>query len=177
MKAFTKRGYRLSDAAVDVKIAYTGFLAFALVGYATLLLIALLRVGPGYDAIVTHYRGSELEEAAFPRTFGQLLEDAHFHAFIEGVVLLVLAHLFAATSVSGRLKGWVILAAFGATFTDLACPWLIRYAAPQFAVLQQASWATIGASAALLIGVPIYDMWFRPRPPHLQPKRVRERKE
>lgn len=158
MKAFTKRSYRLTDATVEVKLAYTGFLAFALVGYITLLLIAVARVGPGYDAIVTHYRGSELEEAAFPRTFGQLLEEAHFHAFIEGVVLLVLAHLFAATSVSARLKAWVIVAAFAATFVDLACPWLIRYVAPVFAAVQMGAWLVMIATAAALIGVPLYDM-------------------
>jgi len=158
MKDFGIRGYRISEASTEIKLIYTGFLVFAFIGYLTFLLIAVLRVGPGYAAIVTHYRGSEMEEA-FPRAFGQILEEAHFHAFIEGVVLLILTHLFIATRVRPGIKIGVMVAAFGGTLADLACPWLVRYVAPGFAGLQMVSWALIGVSAAVLIGVPLREMW------------------
>lgn len=163
MRDFTSRGYRLADAVVEVKLAYTGFLIFAFLGYLTFLLIAVVRVGPGYDEIVVHYRGAEAEEAAFPRAFGQMLEEAHFHTFIEGLILLVLTHLFVATSVNRRMKSAIIVTAFGATLTDLACPWLIRYVASGFAWLQLASWTMIGLSALALIGVPFREMWMSQR--------------
>lgn len=161
MKDFSKRGFRIAESAREVKLAYTGFLLFALVGYVTLGVIGLVRVGPGYQQIVAHYLGSEMDEAAFPRSFGQMIEEAHFHAFIEGVILLILAHLFVATSVRRRVKYGVILLAFGSTLADLACPWLIRYAAAGFAWLQIASWIGIQISALLLIGVPLYEMWMK----------------
>lgn len=160
MKDFSMRGFRIAESSAEVKLAYTGFLVFAFIGYLTLVLIGVLRIGPGYQDIVTHYRGAEAEEA-FPRTFGQMLEEVHFHAFIEGVTLLVLAHLFVATSVARGLKQAVILLAFGSTLTDLACPWLIRYVAPAFAIVQMAGWVVMGTTALVLIGVPLYEMWLK----------------
>jgi hypothetical protein len=160
MKDFSRRGFRVAGSSVEARLAYTGFLLFAFIGYLTLMLIGLLRVGPGYHNIVAHYRGSEAEEA-FPRAFGQMLEETHFHAFIEGVILLVLTHIFIATSVRRSTKSSIILLAFGATLADLASPWLIRYVAPGFAVLQLASWTLMGATALALMGVPLYEMWWK----------------
>jgi hypothetical protein len=160
MKDFSKSAFKISATSREVRLAYTGFLAFAFIGYLTLALIGLLRVGPGYRDIVIHYRGSEAEEA-FPRAFGQMLEETHFHAFIEGVTLLVLTHLFIGTAVRRSTKSAVILLAFGATLSDLASPWLIRYVAPGFALLQMASWAFIAGTALVLMGVPLYEMWWK----------------
>jgi hypothetical protein len=158
MKDFKNRGFRIAESSKEVKLAYTGYLVFAFVGYLTLILISLLRVGPGYQNIVEHYRGSGNEDA-FPRAFGQMLEEVHFHAFIEGVTLLVLTHLFIATSVRKSVKVGTILAAYGATLTDLASPWLVRYIAPGFAWVQISSWIAMTATALALIGIPLYEMW------------------
>ena len=159
MKDFKNRSFRIAESSREVKLAYTGYLIFAFVGYLTLILISLLRVGPGYQDIVAHYRGSGTEDA-FARAFGQMLEEAHFHAFIEGVTLLVLTHLFIATSVDKFIKTGTILLAFGATLADLASPWLIRYIAPGFAGIQMASWVIIAATAMAMIGIPLYEMWW-----------------
>ncbi len=160
MKDLGNRGFRIAKSIPEVKLVYTGFLIFAFIGYLSISLIGLLRVGPTYQDIVTHYRGSEIEEAAFPRAFGQMLEEAHFHAFIEGLILLVLTHIFVATSVSRPMKFAVILIAFGSTLTDLASPWLIKYISTGFAFLQMTSWIAMVASALILIMVPLYEMWF-----------------
>ena len=161
MKDFSKKGFRIATSSPEVKIIYTGFLIFAFIGYFTIALLGLLRVGPGYDSIVSHYRGSELDEEAFARPIGQMLEEAHFHAFMEGLILLVLTHLFIGASVHRRIKTAVVLLAFGSTLTDLASPWLIKYVAPGFAYLQMTSWIGMETSALLLIGVPLYEMWFK----------------
>jgi len=161
MKEFSKKEFRIANSSPEVKVVYTGFLIFAFIGYFTIALLGLLRVGPGYDSIVSHYRGSDLDEEAFPRAFGQMLEEAHFHAFIEGLILLVLAHLFVATSIRRPMKYAVVLLAFGSTLTDLASPWLIKYIASGFAYLQMTSWIGMETSALLLIGVPFYEMWFK----------------
>jgi hypothetical protein len=159
MNDFKSKGFRIANSSIEVKLAYTGFLCFAFIGYLTIALIGLLRVGPGYEQVVTHYRGSDTEEA-FPRAVGQMLEEAHFHAFIEGLILLVLAHMFVATSVSQRVKFTVIISAFTATLLDLASPWLIKYVAPGFALLQMACWAVMIVTALFFIAIPVYEMWF-----------------
>jgi hypothetical protein len=89
-----------------------------------------------------------------------MLEEAHFHAFIEGLILLVLAHLFVATSASQRVKFTVIISAFTATLLDLASPWLVKYIAPGFALLQMACWGVMVVTALFFIAIPVYDMWF-----------------
>jgi len=160
VKDFAKREFRIARSSTEVKLAYTGYLVFAFIGYATFVLIGLLRVGPGFQDIVTHYRGSEAEDA-FPRAFGQMLEEAHFHAFTEGLTLLVLAHLFVATSLRRRSKALVIVLAFGGTLADLACPWLIRYVSSGFAAVQLGAWITMAGTGLVMIGVPLYEMWFK----------------
>jgi len=159
MKDFTKNTFRISQSPIEVRLAYTGFLILTLLGYVTILVIALWRVGPGYEDIVNHYRGSELDELIFPRPPGQMLEELHFHVFIEAIVLLILTHLIIATSLKRNQKVIIILIAFGSAFTDLASPWLIKYVASGFASLQLASWVGMGASALVLIGIPLWEMW------------------
>ncbi|HTN43048.1 MAG TPA: hypothetical protein VMN77_04540 [Nitrospiria bacterium] len=161
MKDFSKKGFRIANSSPEIKIIYTGFLIFAFIGYFTIALLGCLRVGPNYNAIVSHYRGSDLDEEAFGQPIGQMLEDAHSHAFIEGLILLVLTHLFIGAAVPKRWKFAVVLLAFGSTLADLASPWLIKYVAPGFAHLQMASWAGMETSALLLIGWPLYEMWFK----------------
>lgn len=162
MRDFSRRGYRIGHSTPEIKVIYTGFLVFAAVGYLTLIAIALTRVGPSYHQIVEHYRGSGNDDL-LPRPVGQMLEEAHFHAFMQGVTLLVLTHLFVATAGSRRFKRVVVVLAFAGTLGDLASPWLIRFAAPGFAVLQMVSWMLMTGTAALLIGLPLYDMWWNVR--------------
>ncbi|HUJ79173.1 MAG TPA: hypothetical protein VLY45_02525 [Nitrospiria bacterium] len=159
MNDFKNRGFRIANSPLEVRLAYTGFLLFAAIGYLTMTLMGFVRVGPGAAAVVIHYRGSGGEEA-FPRAVGQMLEEAHFHAFIEGIVLLVLAHLFVATSINRRMKIAVIGLAYVSTLLDLASPWLVKYVAPGFAYLQIGCWSVMLLTAAALIGVPLYEMWF-----------------
>ncbi|HEY5649430.1 MAG TPA: hypothetical protein VIU33_08020 [Nitrospiria bacterium] len=159
MKDFSKKGFQISKSPTEVKLAYTGFLIFAFLGYFTIALLGFLRVGPGPQAIVEHYRGSDNEDK-FERPVGQMLEEAHFHAFIEGVVLLILTHLIVATSLSRNMKVTVILLAYGFTLVDLASPWLVKYVSGGFAYLQMTAWFAMLGTAIVMIGVPINEMWF-----------------
>jgi hypothetical protein len=160
VKDFSRQGFQIRFSPPEVRAIYTGFLLFAAVGYVSLVAIAFTRVGPGYQQIVEHYRGAG-DGDLFPRPVGQMLEELHFHAFIEGIMLLVLTHLFVATSVNRSFKRIVVLLAFAATFADLASPWLTRFVAPGFAMLQMVSWVGMTGAAAVLIWVPVYDMWWK----------------
>ena len=160
MKNFTYPLYRLSAATREVKIIYTAFLFFMAVGFLTIGLYQFKRIGATYDLIVAYYRGGDLgQEMAFQKTFVQLLETTHFHAFIMGVAFLILAHLFIATSLGPRAKWAFIGLAFFSSQGDLAGAWLIRYLSPAFALLQLVSWFGMWLGYGTLVLLPLYEMW------------------
>jgi len=148
----------MDQLSVEIRWVYSLFLVFALVGHLTFLAMGVFRVGAGYDQIVRHYRGDE-QEMSFPKEPIELLEITHFHAYIEGIVLLVLAHLFVAVPVSPIFKRSVIGLAFGSTLLDLASPWLIRFVAPGFAYTQMLAWIVMGISYLPLTFAPVYYLW------------------
>lgn len=160
MKDFTDAHYRLFAARREIKLIYSGFLFFASVGMLTIGLYQFKRIGATYDLVVAYYRGGDLgQEMAFPKTFTQLLETTHFHAFLMGIVFLVLAHIFIATSLSSRVKWSFLSLAFFSSLGDIAGIWLIRYLSPVFAVLQLACWLAMWLGYGMLILAPLYEMW------------------
>jgi hypothetical protein len=160
LKQFTSPAYKLSAASREVKLIYTGFLIFVAVGMLTIGLYQFTRIGVTYDLVVAYYRGGELgQEMAYPKTFTQLLETTHFHAFIMGISFLTLAHLFIATSLGPRVKWSFLGLAFFSSQVDIAGPWLIRYLSPAFALLQLVSWLAMWLGYGALILLPLYEMW------------------
>jgi len=160
LKNFSYPAYRLSAASQEVKIVYTGFLIFIAVGMLTIGLYQLKRIGATYDLVVAYYRGGELaQEMTYPKTFTQLLETTHFHAFIIGIVFLTLAHIFLATGLPPRIKWPVIGLAFFSSQADIAGPWLIRYGSAAFALLQLAAWLGMWVGYGALVLLPLYEMW------------------
>ena len=161
MREFGKPGFRLAHLQRDAKWIYTGFLVFVGLGLCTNGLFQLTRIGPTLHRIAVYYRGGDLGEAmTFPKTFAQLLELTHFHTFLMGVVLLILAHLVLGTAVSPRLKTSLIILAWAGSLGDIASYWLIRYVSPAFAVLQLLSWIGMWVGYGGLIVVTLRDMWF-----------------
>ena len=164
MKDFTKKTSWLKQVSDEIRLIYSLFIVFALVGHLSFILISVKRIGPTVSDIVRHYRGDPGSEIAFPKEFMELLEVTHFHAYIEGILLLVLAHLFAAVPLSKRMKIIIIATAFGSTFLDLSAPWLIRYLSPYAAYLQVFAWVGMCVSYIPLTFAPLYYMWKGPLP-------------
>ena len=69
------------------------------------------------------------------------------------LVFLVLAHLFASTSISGRAKTAILTLAFAGTAGDLMSPWLVRYGAAWCAWIALASWTAQDVGNLALIVV------------------------
>ncbi len=168
MKDFTKKTTNkttwLTQASDEIRLIYSLFIVFALVGHLSFILISVKRIGPTVSDIVRHYRGDPGSEMSFPKEFMELLEVTHFHAYIEGILLLVLAHLFAAVPLSKRVKMMVIATAFFSTFLDLSAPWLIRYLSPYAAYLQVLAWIGMCVSYLPLTFAPLYYLWKGPPP-------------
>ncbi len=160
MKNFTRRGNWLDQTTVEIRSIYTLFLVFALIGHLSFILIVTSQIGPGYEKVVAHYRGGEDgDEMSFPKEFNELLEVTHFHAYIEGVVLLVLTHLFVVIPISPVLKRSIIGLAFGSTLLALLSPWMIRYITPVAVFGQMAAWLGMCVSYLPLTLMPVYYIW------------------
>jgi len=162
MRAFGSPGYLLSDARLEVRLVYTGFLVLALVGMATMALFQVKAIGPGPTQIAAYVRGGERDGAmTFPKTFRELIELTHFHAFVMGLVYLVMAHLVLATSAPEAVKRLVIVLAFAGLAGDLAGVWLVRYVSESFAYAQVLSWLAEWLGFSAFVYYPLKEMWFR----------------
>jgi hypothetical protein len=160
VRAFASPTYLLRHARLEVRLIYTGFLALVFVGMTTMATLQFCHIGPTPERIATYYRGGEHGDAmSFPKTFRELVEVTHFHAFIMAVVYLVLAHLFIATAVRPRLKLAAIALGFGGLTGDLASPWLIRYVAGTFAYVHLLAWVAEWIGFAAFVVAPLLDMW------------------
>src|SRR6266478_159755 len=105
MREFGKGGFSLKRAPRRLRLVYGGFLVLTAIGFATQFGFEIGRIGVTPAAIATFYRGSESGDVmVFPKTAAQLLEVTHAHAFVMAVVFLILAHLFAATSIPEPVK-------------------------------------------------------------------------
>jgi hypothetical protein len=165
MKLFSTPGYLIANSRAEVKVAYTGFLALTAVGLATMVVLELGRIGFSPEGIATHFRGGDFGgEMRFARTFGELVELTHFHAFIMGTVYLVLAHLVVATTIPSWLRWGVIVGTLAALILDLVAVWLVRYSSAAFAGVLLLAWAAEWAGFGLMIGASLIELWRR-RPP------------
>jgi hypothetical protein len=124
-----------------------------------------VRTGLTPDGTAQWYRGNEtaageVQELLFPKTMREMLDVTHPHLFQGGLILFVLCHLFGLTKVRERRKRAVYLLAFSSFLLDVGMPWLTRFVAPGFAPVHVASTALLGTMYAVLIVVPIREMWW-----------------
>lgn len=161
MRAWIQTGYRLRTSSLPLRVTLTGFLIFTAIGEATNLVMEALHTGFRPEGIVHYYRGYEAE-LLFPKDFRVLLENAHFHAFIVPVVLLVLTHVLFMTRLSERAKIGITVVAYGSALIELVSPWLVRYLAAGFAWLKLGGALAFHASVGVLLLLPLYESWLAP---------------
>jgi len=158
MQAFSRRGFQLRKASLETRLAYTGFLILSLIGIATLIALSLGRTGASPAAIATYYRGGD-DELSFGKTFWQLVETSHFHAFTIPVVLLILAHLLYATPIASRTRIALTVASFTGGLLDLAGPWAVRYVAGSLAYALLLGWLLLAVGGLAMIAISLLAMW------------------
>jgi hypothetical protein len=160
VRAFSSSGYLLGNARMEVRLVYTGFLVLVTIGLATMAVVQIGHYGLTPGSIAIAVRGGELNGVmAFEKTFRELVELTHFHAFSMGVVYLILAHLIIATRAPRWVKQWSIIGGFAGLTGDIVGLWLVRYVAPVFAWLLLAAWAAEWFSFASFVIFPVWDMW------------------
>src|SRR4051812_27652696 len=133
MRQFSSSGFRLWNLGIEAKVLYTTFCVLTLFGIVSSALYYGDLVGAGTTGIKSYYAGEAPrvvpgpavaapgapaagpaidvpeDEAAHPPivvpvTYRKLLEVTHFHLFTMPVVLLIVGHLFLATSLRDRAK-------------------------------------------------------------------------
>ena len=160
MKNFSYSSFRLRNASFELRLVYSLFLIFILLGLATTWGFQFQRIGLSYDRIVTYYRGGEIQgQVFFPKNINVLLEETHFHTFMMSVIFLILAHLFLGTSLRKGAKTLIIVATFFSHIGDMAGTWLIRLCSPIFAYLLLASWVGLWISYSAMVLIPLHEMW------------------
>ncbi len=158
MRYFTNRSM-LARMDLNTKLIITYFMMFMLAASAFSIYMSWERTRLTSDGAAAYYRGDEAR-MMFPKERLELIETTHFHLFMTPVIVLTVGHLFLMSAWSRRWKTAVITAAFGYAALDVAKPWLVRFVAPEFAVLAPFNSALFGATMLLCILVPLYEIWF-----------------
>jgi hypothetical protein len=158
MREFAKGSFSLRQAPRPLRLIYAGFLLLVGVGIATELGFQIERIGLTPEQVAAYYRGGDDGAVmTFPKTFGQLLEVTHAHAFMMAAIFLILAHLFASTSTSNVLRGIVLSITLAGMVGNLAAPWLTRYGAAWCAWILLFAWAAQGAGSVLMVAVSAWE--------------------
>ena len=76
---------------------------------------------------------------------------AHFHLFAMGMLVMTLTHLLLFLPLAPRIKGALVLTAFGSALADEGAGWLVRFVHPAFASLKVASFLILQASLLLIL--------------------------
>ncbi len=158
MRQFASTQFRLRTAPGWLRLVYAGFLCITAVGLLTQAGFQLERIGWSPAQITQYYRGGETAAGmSFPKPFGHLVEVTHAHAFMMGVIFLILAHLFAASIVSPRAKTALIGVTFIGVVGDLGAPWLIRYVSADFAWLLIGSWIALWLGSGAMVCLSLWE--------------------
>jgi hypothetical protein len=160
VREFGSASSRAGALSLPARILYTVFALLILAGCLSCVVIYDSFVH--FDArstpqqlderLVNHYR-------TIDRT--KLIETTHAHLFIMPILLLVAGHLFLLSSASMRMKLAAIVAASLATVLHLAAPWLIVWTngAAAGVLVYPISGGFLLITTALLLVVPVYEMW------------------
>lgn len=163
MREFASTKYTLRHAPRWQKRLYTAFLGFMLVGVGSNLAFGLTKTGLTVPAIIAYYRGDPAR-MMFEKTFQELLEVTHLHAFMMPMVLLVLGHLFFLTAWPAVAKRLIAGVAMLTMALEIGTPWAVRYASPAWAHAKWVGGYGFGAALLCMIAAPLYEMWFDGRP-------------
>ena len=166
---FAYQRFRLWRAPLQTRVLLTMFNIMILLATAIGIVMYRVRTGLTSSGAQAYYVGNEGtagagEEMLFARSFKELLDVTHDHAFSQPFLFFVLCHIFALTRVRDRTKIVVYVASFGSVLVDLATPYLIRFVSPAFAPLQVVNGAIMTLALLTLIAVPIHEMWFYREP-------------
>jgi hypothetical protein len=156
-------GLSLSNANLSTKVLLTLFLLSALAGLAVALLQYHGRAGFTVQGSIEWIRGNEEDRAAREikpaKTYTELVALTHDHAFALPILLFVLLHLAALTSIGERAKIALYLAGFLSLAGALSAPWLVAYLGPGWNLLLRWSGMALCGVIALSAALGLFEIW------------------
>jgi hypothetical protein len=166
---FAYQRFRLWRAPLSTRILLTLFNGSIVLATTVGIVMYRVRTGLSPAGARDYYLGNETAAAPgadmqFARSFKELLDVTHDHAFSQPFLFFVLCHIFALTRVSDRLKIAVYVASFASIVTDLGAPYLIRFVSPAWAPLQIVNSVVMTIVLLVLLLVPTYEMWWYREP-------------
>ena len=186
MRQFASSGFRLWNLGIEAKVLYTTFCVLTLFGIVSSALYYGDLVGAGTSGIKSYYAGEAPRSSppppaaaapgtgpaidvpedeaghppiVVPMTYRKLLEVTHFHLFTMPVVLLIIGHLFLATSLGDRAKLLWLVGASCSVVGHLATPWIVRYAGGRVAFLHAITGTALTLTMSVLTIYPVLAMW------------------
>ncbi|MGE5049395.1 MAG: hypothetical protein ACM3PC_12540 [Deltaproteobacteria bacterium] len=159
MREFASPSTRAAALPRPVKVLYTAFCGFTVLGLLSCVGLYdgivgfAARATPAqlYANLVAHY-----QQGMEPH---KLLEVTHFHLFSVPLYLLVVGHLFLLSGRSAAAKTGIVTAAVALTALHLVAPWAVALGGRALAWLYPISGAGMLLGFAVLMGVPVYEMW------------------
>lgn len=166
---FAYQRFKLWRAPLHTRVLLTLFNGTMVLATVVSILMYRVRTGLTAPGARDYYLGNETAaapgtEMQFARTFRELLDVTHDHAFSQPFLFFVLCHIFALTRVSDGLKITVFAASFVSVVVDLGAPYLIRFVSPAWAPLQLANSVVMTTALLVLLVVPTYEMWWYREP-------------
>jgi hypothetical protein len=156
-------GFSLANANASTKVLLTLFLLVVMGGLGVALLQYFDRAGLGARGAVEWIRGNEEDlrapEIKAPKSYRELLQITHDHAFALPMLLFVLLHLVALTSIGEAAKIALYLVAFVSLAGSLAGPWLIAYRGPAWQAALRACGAGLTGTIGLAALVCLFETW------------------
>jgi len=167
----------LSKSPTSNKLSVTFFLL--LMAYAFFVSCANFYERTGFTPrnTVRHYSGNEgspnsesnyeydenlLQEGFyFPKSYKEILEITHVHAFTIPLIIFVMSRIFSMTLIRDSIKITIYSTAFAGIIMNLSGPWLVRFKSDVFSISLIASYFLLGICFTALISIPMYEMWFK----------------
>lgn len=162
---FAYQRFRLWRAPLPTRVLLTLFNGTIVLATAVGILMFRVRMGLSPAGARDYYLGNEGTAAPgadmqFARSFKELLDVTHDHAFSQPFLFFVLCHIFALTRVDDGIKIAVYVASFVTIVVDLGVPYLIRFVSPAWAPLQVVNSVVMTVALLALLVVPTYEMWW-----------------
>ena len=157
-------GFTLANSNTSTKILITLFLVTILCGLSVALLQYYDRAGDftqkaAEEWVLGNPDDVNATKIMPEKTFGQLVGITHEHAFSVPILIFVLLHLVALTSIREGSKITLYVVGFLSTLCSFAAPWAIHYWGKGWTILLRYSGLTMTEIILLAAILCLHEMW------------------
>lgn len=165
VKVFAQGKSSLSNFSLPMKVAFSFFILFILLGILSSVALYHQQFAFSADQAGDYYQGNKGEQNVdkfyVQKSYRELLEVAHFHLFIMPVVYLALVHLYFLAPQPTWEKVGVTVLVFGGSLLEVGIPWLVRFGSEGWSSLFWVSGLSVTIPTLWMSLVCYWFMWFK----------------